>query len=249
MQHIDDDLLTLIALQAEELDAATAAHLQSCAECSNELDSLRRVVAAGKQAPRPSDLINPPDQVWQGIAGSLGLETSEAERPRASAGTHAPGADSVSSLAERRSSRMPTWLAVAAGFVVGAVAAGATVAGVTNDDSGDGTEQLVASAELDPLSDTGTAGLAEVLDVEGHRVLDVRIDDRTPGAGYREVWLLDAEAGRLVSLGVLTGTESRLVIPDGLDLAQFPVVDVSREPFDGDPAHSADSIARGTLDL
>jgi hypothetical protein len=39
------------------------------------------------------------------------------------------------------------------------------------------------------------------------------------------------------------------VIPDGLDLAEFPVVDVSREPLDGDPAHSSDSISRGTLEL
>jgi hypothetical protein len=48
---------------------------------------------------------------------------------------------------------------------------------------------------------------------------------------------------------VLSGTESRFVIPTGLDLAEYPIVDVSREPFDGDPAHSSDSIARGTLDL
>ena len=69
------------------------------------------------------------------------------------------------------------WLGVAAGFAVGAVAAGAIVAVVTGQDSDEPTEQLVASAQLDPLSDTGTAGTAQVLDVDGHRILDVRVDD------------------------------------------------------------------------
>lgn len=63
------------------------------------------------------------------------------------------------------------------------------------------------------------------------------------------MWLLDAETGRLVSLGVLNGTESTFELPEGLDLSDYPVVDISREPFDGDPAHSTDSIARGELDL
>jgi hypothetical protein len=34
-----------------------------------------------------------------------------------------------------------------------------------------------------------------------------------------------------------------------LDLRDYPVVDISREPLDGDPAHSADSISRGELQL
>jgi hypothetical protein len=36
-------------------------------------------------------------------------------------------------------------------------------------------------------------------------------------------------------------------VPDGVDTAEFPVVDVSAEADDGDPAHSGDSIVRGTL--
>lgn len=51
----------------------------------------------------------------------------------------------------------------------------------------------------------------------------------------------------MVSLGVLRGTEADLVLPDGLDLADYPVVDVSQEHFDGDPGHSSDSLSRGTL--
>jgi hypothetical protein len=138
---------------------------------------------------------------------------------------------------------------VAAGFLVGAVAAGTLVAVLDDDEGSEPAGSVVASAQLDPLDATGTAGSADVVDVDGQRVLAVQLADRTPGGGFREVWLLDADAQRLVSLGVLTGVEGRFVIPDGLDLADYPVVDVSREPFDGDPAHSTDSIARGRLPI
>ena len=36
-------------------------------------------------------------------------------------------------------------------------------------------------------------------------------------------------------------------LPADLDLAEFPLVDVSVEPLDGNPTHSGDSVARGEL--
>lgn len=41
--------------------------------------------------------------------------------------------------------------------------------------------------------------------------------------------------------------EEVLNLPDGLDLAEFPIVDISLEQFDGDPTHSGDTIIRGIL--
>lgn len=38
-----------------------------------------------------------------------------------------------------------------------------------------------------------------------------------------------------------------LPFPQGLDLAEYAIVDVSNEPYDGNPGHSSDSIARGEL--
>ncbi len=61
--------------------------------------------------------------------------------------------------------------------------------------------------------------------------------------------LLDLDTGDLISLGVLNGTASDFELPDGLDLRDYPTIDVSRKSLDGDPAHSTDSIARGELDL
>ncbi len=285
MQHVDDELLTLLALQFEEPEDVTARHLASCARCQAELDALRRVVASGRAAPTQSELLDPPARVWDNISAALGVQSGSEDT-----GPEAYGADESSSrpvppvgapstsrqsrqafptdtskaqtppaagstAAEevrpaRRSRRVPTWLAVAAAFVVGALGAGAVVSVVGDDDEPPTpTTSQLADAELEPLGGAGTAGSAAVLADDGHRLLEVQIDDRTPGEGYREVWLLDADATRLVSLGVLTGTEGRLDIPDDLDLADYPVVDVSREPLDGDPTHSGDSIARGTLGL
>ncbi len=41
----------------------------------------------------------------------------------------------------------------------------------------------------------------------------------------------------------------RSALPADVDLAEFPVVDVSAEPYDGNPGHSAVSVTRGTLSV
>jgi hypothetical protein len=54
----------------------------------------------------------------------------------------------------------------------------------------------------------------------------------------------------MVSVGMLDSSEGgTFQLPAGLDLNQFPVVDISLEHFDGDATHSADSILRGQLEI
>jgi hypothetical protein len=66
--------------------------------------------------------------------------------------------------------------------------------------------------------------------------------------GYYEVWMATADAGTMVAVGTLDadGTGS-ITLPGGMDVAEFPLVDVSIEHFDGDAGHSADSVVRGLL--
>ena len=107
---------------------------------------------------------------------------------------------------------------------------------------------VVAQVPLEALPGWSASGDAFVEQTpDGARTLVVTVDGDTGDGGFREVWLIDRDVTRLVSLGVLDGTEGRFVIPAGLDLAEFPVVDVSEEPFDGNPGHSGDSIIRGVL--
>lgn len=53
----------------------------------------------------------------------------------------------------------------------------------------------------------------------------------------------------MVSLGVLPqGTSNRSYpVPQSLLDEGYVIVDISREPLDDQPAHSGDSIVRGTL--
>ena len=63
----------------------------------------------------------------------------------------------------------------------------------------------------------------------------------------REVWLIKADASGLISIGFLDGDTGTFTIPDGVNLSEYPLVDVSAEPADGNPAHSGNSIVRGEL--
>ncbi len=107
---------------------------------------------------------------------------------------------------------------------------------------------VVASASLAPLSEPTADGAAELAVIGEDRKLTVDVSGLPPTDGFYEVWLLDESAERLVSLGNLGAEDTGVFqIPADLDVAEFPVVDVSREPLDGNPAHSADSVVRGTL--
>jgi len=107
--------------------------------------------------------------------------------------------------------------------------------------------QELAAARLAPLAQHSAEGSAKVVAAaDGSRSLEVSLD-KDEAKGYQEVWLIAPDLSKLVSLGVMNSTSGTFQVPAGLDLSQYPVVDVSDEPMDGNPAHSSVSIARGTL--
>lgn len=236
-EHMDPELVALMAL-GELPDPAAQEHLDSCPECRAILDELRETVAVGRSTLGAEILVEPAPRVWSAIAAELNLvdETNGAPEPV----TMAPAS---SHRRPRRSRRRSRWI-VAAALTLAAVTVGALV--VTNLPEPRPT--VVASADLGALPDwlgsTGTAVVEE--SPTGSKAVTVSID-AAEGDGYREVWLLTPDARSLVSLGVLNGSEGTFTIPDDIDLAEYRVVDVSLEEPDGDPAHSGDSIVRGTL--
>lgn len=246
MPHLDDDALALLALGEVDADPEKTAHLDGCDRCRSELYDLRRVVTAGRtNADTGQGLIEPAPHVWSGIAAAV--DTQAASRHRAP--PEAPASAVVTELRPRAERpRFPTWLAVAAGVAIG-VSSAAAFQALDSEDAAAPEDTLLATAELDELGVNGTSGTAEIRETGDVRVLDVELASRTQGGGFREVWLLDPATGDLISLGVLNGTAATFELPDDLDLRDYPTVDVSREPLDGDPAHSADSIARGDLAL
>ncbi|MDN3936665.1 anti-sigma factor [Arthrobacter sp. YD4] len=111
------------------------------------------------------------------------------------------------------------------------------------------TAAVIGEAVLTPLGGHSALGSALVEQLpDGTRQVVITLPEQQL-AGYREVWLGSADLSRMVSLGVLGQGSQAFVVPGGLDLTAYPVLDVSDEPYDGDPAHSADSLARGKLSL
>ena len=147
-------------------------------------------------------------------------------------------------IAGRRRKWWPIVAAAAAlGLVVGA---GATVIINRND------VQVAASTALSALPGHTGHGTAELLRTPNDPELRVSVDGPQPAdpPSYREVWLINSDGQRMYSLGVLpesgTGTYPLpTLLANGLD--GFTIVDVSIEPYDGNPEHSRNSQVRGTL--
>ncbi|WP_353828877.1 anti-sigma factor [Agromyces sp. SYSU T0242] len=146
--------------------------------------------------------------------------------------------------------RRGRWLVAAAAAVTGLVVGvglGLAVGGIAPEPE---PEVVLATAELDAFPGWDTAGRAAVEeDASGQRTIVVDLEAQVPEGEVREVWLIRADASGLVSLGLMEGDSARLTVPPGIDLAEYPLVDVSAEPVDGDPGHSGDSIVRGELQL
>jgi len=228
--HPSDDDLALLALGERAPDVA--AHVRDCPVCDGEVRALRATVATARGTDM-LELAAPPPAVWQRIAGELGLsDEPPAARPD----------DVVVPL------RRPPWrrpLAAAAGVL--ALAAVATAVLVAVRAPAPATSDGV-TAPLVALGGTAARGEVVLADGPGRRSLVVETAGLPPADGFYEVWLLDLEQGRMVALGVLDDTgRGRLTVPEGVRTSDYPEVDVSLEPDDGDPAHSGDSVLRGEL--
>jgi anti-sigma-K factor RskA len=243
-QHLDPEVLSLRALGEPATSEAEGAHLSSCGRCQGELDQLRGVVATARMT-TPADLpVAPPTELWGRIAADLGLG--------AAVGGPSAVAEGPSAPLVRLHPRWRRGAALAVG-AVGLTAAGMAVGGsiaALRDESPASPPPPVASAVLDPLDTPTATGQADLVQADTDRTLEVSVAGLDPQPGsYFEVWLLDPTGTRLVSLGVLEGDTGSYRLPDSLEVRDYPVVDVSIEPYDGNPAHSAVSAVRGTLSV
>jgi Anti-sigma-K factor rskA len=104
----------------------------------------------------------------------------------------------------------------------------------------------VALSTLDTKQEEGEASV-----VRTGQDLDLKVATTTPldaGDGYLEVWLINSDGKRMVSVGVLApGDEGSFPISQSLIDEGYVIVDISREQFDDAPTHSGDSLLRGTF--
>jgi hypothetical protein len=179
----------------------------------------------------PDAMIQPPPP---GLFAAIEAELAQ--------GAEEPAVAEVVELPPRRSRRVLIGALGAAAAVLIAV----TTATIVRDDDPAPTAEEVALEALPEFS--GAAGSATVvLDGDARTVgVDLTGVD-VPAGSHLELWLLDESVEQLVSLGRLSG-DGPHTIPTDVDLATTPIVDVSIEPDDGDPAHSGVSVVRGQIE-
>ncbi|MTD15196.1 ABC transporter substrate-binding protein [Nakamurella sp. YIM 132087] len=231
MPHPDPDDLALYAI-GENVATAAQQHITGCPDCLDEVAHLRRTAERLTQD-LASSPAHPPSRVWDAISSELRLGAAVPDPE--------PTPEPVTEPAR------PWWrraaLPVAAAIVGLAVGVGATFALTRESDAP--TPTIRATAELGPVAGGGGLGRAELLGGPGTEELQIEASLPSINGNY-EVWLLGAD-GRMFSLGVLHNGTGTFAVPGGVDMAEYKVVDISDEPADGDPTHSGDSVARGTL--
>lgn len=246
MWHADIDTLAVVAL-GEPIPADVAEHLRECAHCRAELAALTSVADTARAA-GPEPLTRPPAEVWNSIA--LGVDDvvppPAAVWDSIAAGTHDDERATPTPVVGPAEARRPSGRVLVAVSALLGAAAGVAGTLLWPDPPPTSDRVVVARAELEPLAET-PAGRAQVTEDAQGRQLAVELDADLREPGYLEVWLLTEDAQGLVPVGTLRGSESVLALPEGIDLGEFPVVDVSIEPFDGDPGHSGQSVVRGRL--
>ena len=258
MAHLNPDRLADQVLGDEEpLTAAEQDHLASCAECRDELAELSRIANLGRQPEHIVPELVPANSIWESIQGQLAGQAPTAATTEPAAATTEPAAATTEGAADSaptsptvvelptRTPRRRSWLLVAAAAVLGLIVG----AGVTVEVFRDQVE-VTAATSLEPLPGQVGHGTAELVSDQGRPELRVQIDAPATPDRYREVWLINTDGERMYSLGVLPNDgRATYPLPPALagQLQDFTIVDVSVEPYDGNPAHSRDSQVRGVL--
>jgi hypothetical protein len=238
--HVADELPALLAGECtREQTLVIAAHLRACPLCQEDLVSI--VVAAGTlraaaRAERTPPYTVPPPPVpdspeQKGSPAAVVPDTPEWLR-------RIPRRGPVGWGTRRRL----VALAAAVVVIAGAIAAGLGLSGsgpaVTNQ------------AALRPLQGpAGASGAVTVTAASGARQVQVSTDGLpAPGQGhFYEVWLLDPATLKMMPMGALAPSgQATFGVATGL-MAGYSAVDISLQANNGNPAHSAVSVLRGTL--
>ncbi|MFF5178943.1 anti-sigma factor [Micromonospora sp. NPDC000316] len=256
MQHLDHDRLVFLALGEIEADDGDSTHLDTCEACRVEMAALQEVAGLGAETQGLSALPDPPEHIWQGIAAEISAAQALPSL------TTAPRQQSVdqpiSAPAPERSSgrsragRRRGWSRMAATAVTAAAAAAVAVVGTVSvlrpdDPAPAPPPAVVASAPLAAYGSTPPAATGDARVLDGGQ-LHLHVANLPSVPGYYEVWLINPTTMQMFSVGTLGGSSDALLpLPPNVDLSAYSVVDVSAEQYDNKPAHSGDSLLRGTL--
>lgn len=233
MRHTDPDQLALIALGHLSGSPTDLDHLRGCATCADDLRALREVASLGREGRHERELPRPSESVWERIAAETGQDGEEPSAPVVPLGTR-----------RRRGPRL--FAVAAAAAVLGAGAAITADVVTTPRPAPEPVERVLARADLDPLpsAPTGADGEASIVRTADRVVLRLRMDGMPAPEGLYQIWLYDG-TDTMIPLGVLTGGQADVAVPDSIDLADYPIVDVSAQRL-GQQEHGV-SMLQGNL--
>ena len=212
-------------------------HAQTCPECAGLVAAFTGVRRrAGADA-----LVAPP----------AGLRAQVLAEARAGDATP-PVLPTTAEPSPRRG--VPLWLAgvaaalaLLAGVGLGRLGIGSTEAPEAVDPPAD-TGTVVAATDLTALDSDADRGEASAVRTDDTFTIRVSANELGDEPGVHEVWLINVDGERMVSIGLLaSGDEGEFAVPMDLIEQGYRIVDISVEPDDGDPTHSGVSIARGEL--
>lgn len=247
MSHPEDEQLAGVAL-GETADPAVAIHLATCRTCRDVVAELGGVLDVARSS-GAVDLVAPPDRVWDAVRAGL-AETPDAATPAPPGPLRVvpSGPEPHRAAPERGVPRRQLfgWLAAAA---VSGVVAGAGGTWLLTRPVAEPTP--LARVDLATLDTLEVLGEADVRETPQGVALAVRTRPLDPGEGFLEVWLINRDLARMVSVGVLPAERTEQSFPIARRLLEegYVVVDISREGFDDRPEHSGDSVVRGQLPL
>lgn len=247
MIHPDDDVLLDLAVDVPTADGAVRDHVLDCRRCLARVESYRDTVHLLQDDSPVRIFKAPPPDTWEAVRAEIDREVP----PNVA---RSGGRDA----SDHRGARW-WWLGggIAAGLAAGLLAGTSwfprqdAPEPVSSPAPTQTVPPVVAQATLTPPRGGAIDGQATLTrDVQGVEHLDLRVSRMSPPAAEEvyEVWLLHRDGLRMISLGVMPdGPEGVFPVPAALVSAGYDVVDVSKEPLDGDLTHSGKSLLRGRL--
>jgi hypothetical protein len=175
------------------------------------------------------------------------LEREEWDPPKAPA-LVLPGTREPERAPPRRRRVLTLRPLVAAGLALLLLAIGVGAGRLLGEGGGPARGRVLA---LDPVEPAGGSahGTATILAHGGRARFVVRGLKPSANGGFYELWLMNS-ADDLVSLGsfrVPASGGADVTVPLPADPDGFAALDISAEPADGNPAHSASSVLRAPL--
>lgn len=224
--HVDDELYSLLSGElGREETAAVVAHLRECGECTSELVSVAVAFGSLRAARRTAEALGAPSR--EATAPLAALDGAEQPALRLPAARH------------RR------WAALAAAVVLVVAAATGIVLATRSS-----APPVYASAVLHHMDAPASAvGHVTVRTTSLAQQMSVQVEGlpRAPADHYYEVWLLAPSTNKMLPVGLLSPTgQGKYAVAPSI-MAQYSAVDISLQANDGNPAHSATSVLRGSV--